>query len=189
MRLGKDQEQEAGNEAGQGPGAGTWECGWAGTGDGNLGMRLGRDRGQEAGNEAIVALLYYVICYVRLGGDVWQPLQVIPKGELPSMAEWVRCPFPLCQVVVNNDVGIEDAGSHTLQVCVCVCVCVCVWVCVCVCVCVCVRACVHVCALGGLKYTASTVPMLVLNHLPESSIESSTLSLTNSLDRFRPLFI
>ena len=33
------------------------------------------------------------------------------------------------------------------------------------------------------------MPMLVLNHLPESSNKSSTLSLTNSLDWFRPLFI
>jgi len=33
------------------------------------------------------------------------------------------------------------------------------------------------------------LPMLVLNHLQESSIKSSTLSLTNSLDWFQPLFI
>ena len=33
------------------------------------------------------------------------------------------------------------------------------------------------------------MPILVLNHLGESSVKSSTLSLTNSLDRFRPLFI
>ena len=33
------------------------------------------------------------------------------------------------------------------------------------------------------------VPMLVLNHLLESSIKSSTLSHTNSLDWFRPTFI
>jgi len=31
--------------------------------------------------------------------------------------------------------------------------------------------------------------MLVLNHLPQNSIKSSTLSLTNSLDWFRPTFI
>jgi len=30
------------------------------------------------------------------------------------------------------------------------------------------------------------MPMFVLLHLPKSSIKSSTLSLTNSLDRFRP---
>jgi len=30
------------------------------------------------------------------------------------------------------------------------------------------------------------MPILVLNHLPERSIKSSTLSLTNSLDQFRP---
>ena len=72
-------------------------------------------------------------------------LQVIPQNELPLMPEWVGCDYPLCQVIVNNNVGIEDAGSHTLQVCVCVCVCVCVRVCACVCVCVCVCVCACVC--------------------------------------------
>ena len=33
------------------------------------------------------------------------------------------------------------------------------------------------------------LPMLVHNHLPKSSIKSSTLFLTNSLDQFWPLFI
>jgi len=41
----------------------------------------------------------------------------------------------------------------------------------------------------GLLWTVCQLPMLDLNHLPESSIKSSTLSLTNSLDRFQPLFI
>jgi len=35
----------------------------------------------------------------------------------------------------------------------------------------------------------ATMPMFVLNHLLESSIKCSTLSLTDSLDWFRPLFV
>ena len=41
----------------------------------------------------------------------------------------------------------------------------------------------------GMLFTVVTSPMFVLNHLPESSVKSSSLFLTNSLDQFQPLFI
>jgi len=47
----------------------------------------------------------------------------------------------------------------------------------------------HVVYRVGLLFTVVTSPMFVLNHLIEGSIESSTLSLTNSLVRFWPFFI
>ena len=42
-------------------------------------------------------------------------------------------------------------------------------------------------SLRGVYVTKHCLPMFVLSHLPKSSIKSSTLSLTNSLDRFQPL--
>ena len=73
------------------------------------------------------------------------PNKVVPKYELPVMAEWLGNQYPLCPISVDNDKGIEDAGTYTLQVCVCVFVSVCACLCVSVDVHVALCACMYIC--------------------------------------------
>ena len=35
---------------------------------------------------------------------------------MPSLLDWIACDYPLCNVAIDNDKKIEDAGSRTLQV-------------------------------------------------------------------------
>ena len=49
-------------------------------------------------------------CYPK----IW--FQVLSDSEAPSLTLWQASQCPLCSISVDNSRGIEDAGSHTLQV-------------------------------------------------------------------------
>ena len=45
--------------------------------------------------------------------------QVLPLSEVPSLETWQASRCHLCSISVDNSRGIEDSGSHTLQVSAC----------------------------------------------------------------------
>ena len=43
--------------------------------------------------------------------------QSVPMNELSSMEDWLANVFPLCPVLVEESLSIEDCDTLTLQVC------------------------------------------------------------------------
>jgi len=79
---------------------------------------------------ATVALLYYVICYVRLGGDVLATLAGDPQGRtaIDGGVGWVSFPSLSsgCQQQCGNRGCRKATPCSVCGVCVRVCVCTCV---------------------------------------------------------------